>query len=201
MGESQKNLYITEADPVPGVGVGNFQWEPLDPDHQHYTVAISCRDGQFNEDWQIARVNGVLRTEITIERATPWIERNPELERSVFKCADQPLFGAAQNVNLRRRHIEINPGWKPNHVFTVPVVIVDPNKNLEVMKTHDMGCWEILTQHLGEAHLPLTLSSQNPIALVVVIYGFLVLVFPLYWLFALWIMDVPNLITSSHENS
>jgi hypothetical protein len=52
---------------------GSFPWSPLDPDRQHYTVSISCRDGVFVERWEVTRVNGVLRSTITIEHGPQWL--------------------------------------------------------------------------------------------------------------------------------
>ncbi len=74
---SQQMVYVLEANPQ-GVILGSFQWSPLDPDRQHYEVSISCRDGVFVEKWDVTRVDGVLRSRLSIESAvSEWIRRNP----------------------------------------------------------------------------------------------------------------------------
>lgn len=35
-----------------------FQWKPVDPDHEHYDVVASWRDGSVGEDLAIERLNG-----------------------------------------------------------------------------------------------------------------------------------------------
>jgi len=192
-GESQRHFHIPEADPLGAAE--NFLWTPLDANHQHYSVEIICRDGRFHEEWEVTRIDGVLRTEIKIERPTLGSSGIQNFEH-VFACTDPefsgaPLASTMPNVNPQR---PINPGWKPNHVFGLPVVILAPNNNFYVAraKNSHLGCWDVLTEHLGDACLPLTLPAQDPImALAVLIYGFIVLVLPLYYLFALWIMGVP----------
>jgi hypothetical protein len=157
--ESQKSLHVAEAEPEGGA-IGSFEWNPLDPDHQHYTASISCHDGVFVEKWEVTRVDGVLRTKIVIEHGPEWIEKNPYLERVVFKCEDREfinssLLSAVPNLTPRKVH----PGWKPSHKFEVPVAIIDPNKNIQVMSgvklpdgsvAADFGCWNILTKHFGD---------------------------------------------------
>jgi hypothetical protein len=158
-GKSQERLHVPEAGPL-GPN-GGFQWTPLDPDRQHYTVSISCRDGVFAENWEVTRVNGVLCTRIAIEHGPQWIEKNPKLDRVVFACTD-PEFSTtplASTLPVAKPR-PINPGWKPNHRFEFPVAIIDPNDNVQVMsgvklpdgslKT-DFGCWNILTRHFGDA--------------------------------------------------
>jgi hypothetical protein len=158
-GASQLHLHVPEAGP-PGP-ITTFQWTPLDPDRQHYTASISCRDGVFEEDWEVTRVNGVLRTKITIKHGPQWIEKNPKLDPVVFECTD-PEFCTAPLAStiLVAKPQPINPGWKPNHRFDFPVAIIDPNGHVQVMsgvklpdgttKT-DFGCWNILTKHFGDA--------------------------------------------------
>lgn len=158
-GQSQLQLHVSEAGPLGSIG--NFQWTPLDPDRQHYRVSISCRDGVFAENWEITRVNGALRAKIAIEHGPQWIEKNPKLNRMVFACADPEFFSTPLAPALPvAEPRSINPGWKPNHGFEVPVAIIDPNGHVEVMsgvklsdgslKT-DFGCWNILTRHFGDA--------------------------------------------------
>ena len=157
--ESQRSLYVAEAGPEEGA-ISSFTWTPLDPDRQHYTASISCRDGVFVEKWEVTRVNGVLRAKIVIEHGPQWIEKHPNLEHVVFKCEDPeftstPLLTAAPNLTPRKAH----PGWKPNHRFDVPVAIIDPNGHIQLMSgvklpdgstATDFGCWNILTKHFGD---------------------------------------------------
>jgi len=63
-GKSQERFRVPEAGALGSIG--SFQWTPLDTDRQHYTASISCRDGVFVETWEVTRVDGVLRTKITI---------------------------------------------------------------------------------------------------------------------------------------
>jgi hypothetical protein len=158
-GKSQERLRVPEAGPIGSIG--SFQWTPFDPNCQHYTASISCRDGVFKEDWEVTRVNGVLRTKITIEHGPQWIERNPKLDRVVFACSE-PEFSKTPLASTlpAAKPQPNNPGWKPNHRFEFPVAIIDPNGHVQVMsgiklpdgstKT-DFGCWNILTRHFGDA--------------------------------------------------
>lgn len=157
-GKSQVGFHVSEAGPQGSIG--SFQWKPLDPDRQHYAASISCRDGVFTENWEVTRVNGVLRTKITIERGPQWVKKNPKLDRVVFACSD-PEFSStplASALPVAERQ-PIHPGWKPNHRFEFPVAIIDPNGHVQAMsgvklpdgsiKT-DFGCWNILTKHFGD---------------------------------------------------
>lgn len=156
-GKSQEHFHIPEAGPQGSIG--SFQWTPLDPDRQHYSASISCRDGVFVENWEVTRVNGVLRTKVTLEHGPQWIAKNPRSNRVVFACADPefsetPLASASPVPKP-----PVHPGWKPNHRFEFPVAIIDPNGHVQVMsgvklpdgstKT-DFGCWNILTRHFGD---------------------------------------------------
>ncbi len=158
-GQSQLDVHVPEANP-PGP-VGDFRWTPLDPDRQHYTVSITCRAGAFEETWEVTRVNGILRTRISIEHGAHWKEKNPGSDPVVFSCVDPefvttPLASEAPAVKRQAVH----PGWKPNHRFEVPVAIIDPNNNVQVVcgvklpegRTRtDFGCWNLLTRHFGDA--------------------------------------------------
>lgn len=156
-GQSQLHLRIPEADPH-GPPT-KFRWTPLDPDRQHYHVSISCRDGVFEENWEVTRVDGVLRTRISIEHGPRWKERNPNSDPVVFACSDPefvptPLASEISGAKLQAIH----PGWKPNHRFELPVAIIDPNGNLQLAGVElpdgsinrGFGCWNILTRHLGD---------------------------------------------------
>jgi hypothetical protein len=158
--ESQKSLTVAETGPEGGPA-GSFNWAPLDRDRQHYSVSISCRDGTFVEEWEVTRVNGVLRTKIVIEHGPEWVRKNPDADPVVFKCEDReftgtPLLTAVPKVTARSVH----PGWKANHGFDIPVAIIDPNGNVQTMSgvkqpdgttRTDFGCWDLLNRHFGDA--------------------------------------------------
>lgn len=92
-GESQKRIQLQEAGPEGSIG--SFVWNPLDPNSQHYTVSINCRDGYFVEKWEVARVNGVLRSAVTIEHGAQWVEKNPGQEPVVFRYRDPEFIPTA----------------------------------------------------------------------------------------------------------
>ena len=157
-GESQKRIHVGEAGPEGSSG--SFAWNPLNPDRQHYTVSISCRDGVFVEKWEVTRVDGILRSAITIERGPQWVEKNPNLDPVVFKCSDPEFIStplATEVPKLAKK--AVHPGWKPNHRFEVPAAIIDPNGNVQVVSgiklpdgstLTDFGCWNILTKHFED---------------------------------------------------
>jgi hypothetical protein len=155
-GESRKRVHFAESGPEESAGA--FSWNPLDPNRQHYTVSISCRDGVFEEKWEVTRVNGILRSSITIEHGPQWIEKNPNLEPVIFRCSDPEFVRtplATEVPKLPKK--AVHPGWKPNHRMEVPVAIIDPNGNTQILvgtKLPDgrssCGCWNILTEHFGD---------------------------------------------------
>jgi hypothetical protein len=158
-GESQKHVYVAETGPEGSPG--GFSWNPLDPDRQHYTVSISCRDGVFVERWEVTRVDGILRSTITIARGPQWVEKNPNLDPVVFRCSDPELVSAplANELPKSGKARVVHPGWKPKHRFEVPAAIIDPNGQIQVMSgvklpdgstLTDFGCWNILTRHFGD---------------------------------------------------
>ena len=74
---------------------GGFQWSPLrNPDSQHYTIKHDCREGVFTEKWEVTRVDGILRSRITIARGARWIEKNPNQDPIVFKLEDPEFLSA-----------------------------------------------------------------------------------------------------------
>jgi hypothetical protein len=149
-GDSQKTFHIPEADPL--VAIGNFQWTPLDKNYQHYTVSINCRDGVFEEVWAVSRVDGVLRTEIGIQRPASVVGKNSTQERSVYTCTDPEFYSVPPLSTLPDASSQkVNPGWKPNHSFSFPVAIMDPNKNIEVNVVKEPGCWKCLVEHCPDA--------------------------------------------------
>jgi hypothetical protein len=156
-GQSQVHSHVPEANPLGSIG--SFQWTPLDPNRQHYTVSISCRDGIFIEDWEVTRVNGILRTRISIKHGPEWIEKNPKSDPVVFACADPEFLPTPLASALPAAKVQpVHPGWKPNHKFELPVAIIDPNGHVQVagIKLPDGSvstgfvCWNILTRHLGD---------------------------------------------------
>ncbi|MGA2965056.1 MAG: hypothetical protein ABSD64_02520 [Terriglobales bacterium] len=158
-GESQKHVYVTETGPEGSAG--GFPWNPLDPDRQHYTVSITCRDGVFVEKWEVTRVEGILRSTITIEHGPQWVQNNSTLDPVVFRCSDPEFISTPLAIEVPKLSKRVvHPGWKPNHRFEVPAAIIDPNGNMQVVYAiklpdgstqTDFGCWNILTQHVGDA--------------------------------------------------
>lgn len=159
VGESQRSFHIQEASPEGSAG--SFRWNPLDPDSQHYGVSITGRDGAFAEKWDITRVNGVLRSAITIEHGPQWIAKNPGKEPVVFKYQDPEFIPTALATEMpkSRKGKIVHPGWKPQYRFEVPAAIIDPNGNINVVggiklpdgsTLTDFGSWNILTKHFGD---------------------------------------------------
>lgn len=156
--DSQTSLYVPEAGREESIG--SFNWRPLDPDRQHYTVSLSCRDGFFVQKWDVTRVDGILRSRVVIERGPQWVEENPTLDPLVFECKDPEFVNTDLLTEVPTRPPkEVHPGWKPNHKFEVPVAIVDPNGHIQVISAvklpdgstrTDFGCWNILTRHFGD---------------------------------------------------
>jgi hypothetical protein len=158
-GESQKRLHVAEANSEGAIG--GFQWNPLNPDSQHHTVSISCRDGVFEEKWDVTRVDGILRAAVTIVHGPLWMKKNPNSSPVVFRFEDPEFVrtALATEVPQSRTGRVVNPGWKPSHRFEVPAAIIDPNGNLQVMSgvtlpdgstLTDFGAWNILTRHFGD---------------------------------------------------
>jgi hypothetical protein len=154
-GESQKRIHVAEASPE-GLA-GNFTWNPLDPNSQHYTVSISCRDGVFVEKWEVTRVNDILRSRITIEHGPQWIKNNPHLDPVVFRYEDPEFVRTALATEMPKasKGKIVHPGWKPLHRFEVPAAIIDPNGNVQVVSgvklpngstQTDFGSWNILNE-------------------------------------------------------
>jgi hypothetical protein len=162
-GQSQHSVYVAEASREGSVG--SFIWDPVNTNSQHYTVSISCRAGLFVEKWAITRVNGILRSQITIEHGAQWMKDNPTLEPTVFRYEDPEFIKTALATEMPKASIGkvVHPGWKPLHKFAVPSAILDPNGNIQVVvgvklpdgstKT-DFGSWNILTRHFGGAKDP-----------------------------------------------
>jgi hypothetical protein len=158
-GESQKRFHLVEAGPEGDIG--SFKWNPLNPNSQHYTVTIDCRDGVFTEKWEIARIDGVLRSRITIEHGPQWIKNNPSLEPVIFRYQDPEFVTTALATEVPKPTTAkvVHPGWKPSHRFEVPAAIIDPNGNVQVLSgvkapdgstITDFGSWNILTKHYGD---------------------------------------------------
>lgn len=158
-GESQRSFHVQEASREGSLP--NFTWSPLDPNSQHYTVSITCRDGAFVQKWEVARINGVLRSATTIEHGPQWIERNPDKESVVFRYRDPEFVPTALATEMpkARKGKDVHPGWKPQYKFAVPAAIIDPNGNVQVVSgikqpdgstRTDFGSWNILTRHFGD---------------------------------------------------
>jgi hypothetical protein len=159
VGESQKRISVTEAGPEGSAG--SFMWNPLDPNSQHYTVTISCHDGVFTERWEVVRVDGILRSRITIEHGPQWIKNNPDREPVIFRYQDPEFVKTALATEMpeKKKGKLIHPGWKPKYRFEVPAAIIDPNGNIQVVggiklpdgsTLTDFGSWNILTNHYGD---------------------------------------------------
>jgi hypothetical protein len=158
-GESQRSFHVAEASREGSAG--HFLWNPLNPNAQHYSVSISCRDGVFEEKWEITRVNDILRSRITIKHGPEWVRRNPNLDPVVFRYEDPEFVETALAVEVPKEPIgkAVHPGWKPNYQFAVPVAIIDSNQHVQVVSgvkqqdgstRTDFGSWNILTQHFGD---------------------------------------------------
>lgn len=159
VGESQKRIHVIETSPEGRAG--NFVWHPLDPNRQHYSVSITCRDGDFEETWEVTRVNGVLRSSIAVERGQQWIRKNPHISPLMFRYEDPEFVRTALATEMPKERIGkvVHPGWKPEHRFEVPVAIIDPNGNIQIVSgiklpdgstQTEFGTWNLLTKHLGD---------------------------------------------------
>jgi len=157
--ESQRRIHIAEAGPEGSAG--SFKWNPLDPNRQHYTVSISCRDGVFEQKLEVTRVDGFLRSSIAIQRGQRWIEQNAHRSPLVFRYEDPEFVRTplATEMPKERKGKVVHPGWKPRHRFEVPVAIIDPNGNVQVISgiklpdgstQTEFGSWNLLTKHLGD---------------------------------------------------
>jgi hypothetical protein len=158
VGEFRHHTQVSEAGPEAPLPL--FKWTPLDPNRQHYSVSISSRDGAFAQDWEITRVNGRLRSRITIARGPQWVEKHPNADPMVFKLEDPEFVSAPLLSEVPQSSgANVHPGWKPKHRFEVPVAIIDSNGNLQVMAAakaldgsmvNDFGSWNLLTRHFGD---------------------------------------------------
>jgi hypothetical protein len=162
-GESKKQVYVAEANPEGSSG--GFQWNPLDPDRQHYTINIDCRDGVFTERWEVTRVDGILRSKVRIEHGASWVTKNPNQDPVVFRLEDPEFVSTPLATEMPKARVGkvVHPGWKPSYRFEVPVAIIDPNRNLQIISgikqpdgstLTDFGCWNILTRHFGDSPTP-----------------------------------------------
>jgi hypothetical protein len=159
-GNSQTTEFVAEAGLETPTRRG-FQWEPINPDSQHYTVSINCRAGSFVEKLEVTRVSGVLRAKIVIEHGPGWTAKHPNESPLVFKCEDPEFVttALATTIPTPRLGVITTPGWKPNYRFEPPVAIIDTNNNIQIVSAikqadgsdrTDFGCWNLLTKHLGE---------------------------------------------------
>ena len=188
-----------EVDPVPGFGDNNFNWVARDPNNQHYHVNILCRDGQFVEDFTIKRIDGAFQVRLDIlQEEGSGTER---VERKVFGCDDSfvPSRSLLPPV-LNYISPYFYPYWQPHHRYSMGVIIQPPPPGaipppdaeqpplpfpLEVSP-----CWLLFNgpkQHIGNLELPLSFSGFQ---WVVIAYGTVILILPLYIFLALWRMGV-----------
>lgn len=190
---------IPEIDQNSGLGGVSFNWDPIDPDNHHYLTYMACRGGGFTEEWDIERLNGVLRTSLVIKRDSNWENKNPYMNQEVFSCVDPQIHDDSQRITPIAHRSGTFPGWRPNHA-QFPVLIISPNNSLWSGASADngsLGCWDMLSKHFGDARLPLdSLFEDNPLLVVIALYGVLVLILPLYMLFACWLMGVSDLVSS-----
>lgn len=156
---SQARMHIPEAGPESGTAA-SFKWNPLDPNRQHYTMNIDCRDGYFVETWQITRVNGILRSKIVVEHGIEWGKKNPGKNRMIFQYADPEFVATDLLTAIPKREAKyVHPGWKPGYKFAFPVAIINPNGRINILSgikqpdgstRTDFGSWNLLTKHLGD---------------------------------------------------
>ena len=156
---SQLSMSIAEGGPEPS-NVASFPWTPLDPNRQHYSVTISCRDGYFVENWEVTRIDDVLRAKVTIEHGPQWIQNHPNLSPVILHCQDQEFIPQPLLSEIPKKHAKVvHPGWKPNYRVEIPMAIIDPNGHIQVASgvgtpdggtRTDFGCWNLLTKHFGD---------------------------------------------------
>ena len=131
-------------------GIRNFDWNPIDLDHQHYSARIDCPNRSYDEDWEIARINGGLRTKLTLRKVFLW--DNPQI---VYSCVDDVSARPEDHTDFKPqdRYVTSNPDWKPNHRFEFPVFIIpsenNPGRYIFTMKVDNPGCWECLQNECG----------------------------------------------------
>jgi hypothetical protein len=125
----------------------NFKWSSIDPNKQHYHVEITCPNGAYDEDWEIKRIQGQLRTKITIDKVSPWEGQKPE---SIYSCIDPVSARPGEPIEFvpQDRYPKVNTNWKPNHAYEFPVAIIanenDPNSHVFIMHAEHPGCWVCL---------------------------------------------------------
>jgi len=133
--------------PRPGA---TFPWFPDNPDYQHYKVEINCPDRSYDEDWEVGRVHGQLRTKLTIAKVYPF-GQPPEI---IYSCVDHVSgrIDASTVLQPQDRYVS-KPGWQPNHRYEFPNVIQPIHKNpghfFYVMKVQNPGCWKCLQEDCG----------------------------------------------------
>jgi hypothetical protein len=132
--------------------ITNFDWYPVDLDHQHYSAKINCPNRSFDEDWEVARINGALRTKLTLRKIFLW-----EAPQIIYSCIDHVSAQPDDHTDFKPQDLYVtsNPDWKPNHLFQFPVSIIpsnnNPRKNVWTMSVAHPGCWECLQNECGGA--------------------------------------------------
>jgi hypothetical protein len=140
---SEVVLHVGES-PKPNT---TFPWFPDNPDHQHYKVEINCPDRSYDEDWEVGRVHGQLRTKLTIDKV--YLFGQPE---TIYSCVDHVSgrIDASTVLQPQDRYVA-NPDWQPNHRYEFPVVIhpqsvANPGHFFFVLKVQNPGCWKCLQE-------------------------------------------------------
>jgi hypothetical protein len=65
--DANRKLHFDEIDPKGTVTAQSFQWQPLNPDYQHYSATISTRDKRLMEILDIERINGNWKYAMKLE--------------------------------------------------------------------------------------------------------------------------------------
>jgi hypothetical protein len=139
-------LHLLKPSPYP-----IFKWFPDNPDHQHYSVKINCPNGSYDEDWEVGRILGQLRTKIAIAKIYPFGEP-PE---QIYSCVDHVSgrVDASTVLQPQDRYVA-NSDWRPRHrpdEFPLAIIPIrnNPGGYVYAMKVDHPGCWECLQKECG----------------------------------------------------
>jgi hypothetical protein len=139
--------HFLHVNTIPGPNLG-FAWKPVDLNQQHYVVEISCPDIAYKEDWEVGRVQGLLRTRITLTKVFLWDAPEP-----IYSCTDRVSSYSTDPVKLQDKYTTVNPDWKPNHTFEFPTIIIpsrnNPGQFAYSVTVKNPGCWECLQWQCG----------------------------------------------------
>lgn len=153
----------------------------------------------------------LLKATVFNEKSNPWTVHfgrlnpgpgNPGSARLFQVLGEKLPFEALNSVRkylktkqpqLRRTGGQVT-GWRPNmNAHGYPVLVIDPYNHMWSARKDvniSLGCWDLLTVHLGHDQLPLNALLKNDLIKVAVVFAILVLILPLYALLACWLMDV-----------